>query len=136
MPKSKVDDMPFVIPSDLVDNQRPILFGRTALQRLVKQNAIRPAKPADLQAWVNAGVGKPGLHADFSDLDLERTYVVMAPFQLPLGLIGNASSAFIVPPGRSIPKGGVGENMVMTTDHYGCFWSGGFFGNCAGFSPP
>lgn len=62
--------------------------------------------------------------------------MVNAPFRLPLGLTGNASSAFIVPPGGTVPTGYVGENMVMTYERYGCFWSGGFFGNCAGFSPP
>ena len=136
LPESKFDDMPFVVPSDLVDNHRPILFGRAALKRLVKEGVIRPAAKEDLDRWIAYGVKAPGIHADLSDLDLDRTYVVNRFFRLPLSLMGNASSAFIVPPGVTRPEGDAGESMVLTYQPYGCMWSGGFFGNCASMSPP
>jgi hypothetical protein len=135
MPPSQLDDMPFVVPSDLVDNHRPILFGRLALKRLVEEGAIRPPTKEDLDDWIASGVNAVGIHADLSDLDLDRTYVVKRFFRLPLSLMGRASTAFIVPPGVTKPEGEVWDSMVLTYQPYGCFWSGGFFGNCAGFAP-
>jgi hypothetical protein len=135
MPPSKLDDMAFVVPSDLVDNHRPILFGRPALERLVKEGTIRPATKEDLDDWIASGKNKVGIHADLSGLDLDRTYVVKRFFRLPLSLMGRASTAFIVPPGVTKPEGEVWDSMVFTYQPYGCRWSGGFFGNCAGMSP-
>jgi hypothetical protein len=135
MPPSELDDMPFVVPSDLVDNHRPILFGRPALKRLVEEGTVRQATKEDLDDWIASGVNAVGIHADMSGLDLDRTYVVKRFFRLPLSLMGRASTAFIVPPGVTKPEGEVWDSMVLTYQPYGCLWSGGFFGNCAGFSP-
>jgi hypothetical protein len=135
MPPSQLDDMPFVVPSDLVDNHRPILFGRPALKRLVQEGTIRQATKEDLDDWIASGVNAVGIHADLSKLDLDRTYVVKRFFRMPMSLMGRASTAFIVPSGVTKPEGEVWDSMVLTYQPYGCFWSGGFFGNCAGFSP-
>jgi hypothetical protein len=135
MPPSPLDDMDFVVPSDLVDNHRPILFGRPALKRLVAEGTLRPATQADLDDWIASGKNAVGIHADMSGLDLDRTYVVKRFFRLPLSLMGRASTAFIVPPNVTKPEGEVWDSMVLTYQPYGCRWSGGFFGNCAGMSP-
>jgi hypothetical protein len=59
MPSSQLDDMPFVVPTDLVDNHRPILFGRPALKRLVEEGTIRPATKEDLDDWMGFAGQRP-----------------------------------------------------------------------------
>lgn len=51
MPKSDLDTLPFAVPSDFVDSHRPILFGRPALERLLKEGVIRPAHQQDIDLW-------------------------------------------------------------------------------------
>jgi hypothetical protein len=135
-PKSYLDQLPVIVPADFVDDHRPILFGRPALERLVKENVIRPARQEDLDAWRAVGAQKSGPRNDQASLDLTRTYVINRFFQLPLGLSGDASTAFILPAGVSPPKGFVGENLVLTFHPYGCHWFEGFSDNCIGIPAP
>jgi hypothetical protein len=132
MPKSDLDTLPYAVPPDLVDSHRPILFGRPALERLLKEGVIRRARQQDLDQWVARGVRQNDQYHKMADLDLERTYVINSFFQLPLGLTGDASSAFILPPGVAKPKGFVGENLILTYQPYGCHWLEGFSVRCLG----
>jgi len=122
----------YAVPSDFVDSHRPILFGRPALERLVKEGAIRPARQQDLDAWVARGIRQNDQYHKMANLDLDRTYVINSFFQLPLGLTGDASSAFILPSGITKPKGFVGENLILTYQPYGCHWLEGFSVRCLG----
>lgn len=135
-PKSYLDQLPIVVPADFVDDHRPILFGRPALERLVKEHVIRPARQQDLDGWRAVGAQKPEPRNAQADLDLERTYVINSTFRLPLGLSGDASTAFILPAGVTPPKGFVGQNLVLTFHPYGCHWLEGFSDNCIGVPSP
>ena len=121
---------PFAIPDIVVDKHRPILFGRPALQRLVAEGAIAPATEADMTKWRSAGPLSENLPDYMKDLDLARAFVVKMPFRLPLGLTGEAASAFILPAGMQRPEGSVGENVFLKYTPFGCASAEVWNGNC------
>ena len=121
---------PFVVPDFLVDQHRPILFGRPALARLVSEGILAPATEADLASWRAAGPLSPNLPSYIVNLDLARTYVIKRPFRLPLGLVGEASAAFIQPAGMKQPDGWVGENAFLKYSPFGCAAARIWNGNC------
>lgn len=111
---------PIAIPDILVDTHRPILFGRPALARLVKEGVLSQATEADIAKWKSSGPLSPNVPDYLADPDLTRFYVVQRPFRLPLGLTGEASAAFIIPAGMKEPDGWIGENVYLKYSPFGC----------------
>lgn len=122
---------PFVVPDTMVDTHRPILFGRPALQRLVKEGVLSPATQADIDQWRSNGTLSPKPPSFVQELDLARTYVVRQHFQMPPGVNGLAASAFIIPPGGREPKArSITENVYLLSRPFGCKHVWGWFENC------
>jgi hypothetical protein len=88
---------------------------------LTAQGKLQRATDADIQAWVekataaNRQNGRP-LPVRPPFIPLERTYVVLASTDLPLGLGGRMSSLFIVPDGVPAPSGLFGSFVLQMSD--------------------
>ena len=103
--------------------------GEKGLDLLVKQNKIRPANQEDIFRWVEKARAKyqkynPGLKVEHH-MYPERTYVVLADFELPTGLYGANSRSFIIPEGRNMPTGPRGHNTFYFVED----------GRCVGAAP-
>lgn len=71
------------------------------LRRLVDAGDLRPARAADVEAWIKASKLSP----DGGEVSLypEHAYVVLAPVTLPRNMHGAHSRSFIVPADMPIP---------------------------------
>ena len=98
--------------------------------RLVNEGVLAPATEADIAKWRDAGPLSQDTPSYVTNLELTRTYVVQRPFRLPLGLIGEASAAFILPIGMKAPDGWIGENVFLKYVPFGCAEVEGWHENC------
>jgi uncharacterized protein YecT (DUF1311 family) len=101
--------------------------GEKGLDLLVKQNRIRPANQEDIFKWVKKASEKyqkynPGLKVEHH-MRPERTYVVLADFELPTGLYGANSRSFIIPAGGNMPTGPRGHNSFYFVEDGRCVGS-------------
>lgn len=87
--------------------------GPDALKALEGTGAIRLATQEDIDAWVDKA-SEEFRHLN-PDLKVEhhmmrgRTYVVVGEFEMPKGLFGAHSRAFIIPEGAPLPTGNSGH---------------------------
>ena len=92
----------------------PFPSGQRGLDQLVRQNAIRPATHYDIEQWVEKASKE---YQKFNKelkvghrMVVGRTYVILRDVQLPNGLFGGNSVAFLIPPGIPMPRGSKGHN--------------------------
>jgi hypothetical protein len=122
---------PFVVPDTLVDHRRPVLFGRPALQRLVNEGVLAQATGEDVSRWQSYGSLSQDPPSYIKSLDLSRTFVIRRHFQMPPGVNGLASSAFIIPAGGQKPKAwSIAENVYLLSAPFGCEHYWGWYENC------
>jgi hypothetical protein len=101
-------------PPESLGNRYALLSGQAAIDSAVAKGLLRPAKPADADAWVvlgRAGTRKPGLY---------KAYVVLAPFSYPTGLVGDDSATFFVLRGGPRPSGNPGQSAVYDFNSMTC----------------
>jgi hypothetical protein len=88
--------------------------GQTGIDSAVAKGLLRPATPADADAWVEvatASTPRPGL---------QRAYVVLAPFTYPSGLFGANSVTFFILRGVPRPSGNPGDSAVYDFNSLTC----------------
>ncbi len=91
-----------------------VISGQAAIDSAVAKGVLRPATPADADAWVvlgRANTPKPPLY---------KAYVVLAPFSYPSGLVGGDSVTFFVLRGGPRPSGNPGESVVYDFNSMTC----------------
>ena len=76
--------------------QGGLLPGDQGLRQLMEQGAIRPAKSADWAQWQRVSGEKPDTFLD--------AYVVLRSTEVPRGMYGAHSRAFIIPAGVPLPS--------------------------------
>ncbi|MBI9085150.1 MAG: hypothetical protein JEZ11_16260 [Desulfobacterales bacterium] len=105
---------------EYLDMERPPV-GQKGLDLLVKQGKIRLASRKEIDAWVDKASAKSKRYNKkilISHHIVERwTYLVLDNFELPDGLAGAHSRAFIIPEGKNLPTGPRGHNSfyLMST---------------------
>jgi uncharacterized protein YecT (DUF1311 family) len=116
-------------PESFRDLKAP-LAGRAGLEQGIHDGRLRPATPADGQAWAEvlavstlkhnappvAGVGEPGPRVP----SMHRAYVVLKEFTFPAGLYGANSATFFVPKGVARPSGNPGHSAVYDFNTLSC----------------
>jgi hypothetical protein len=101
-------------PSESPQDRYAVLSGQAAIDRAVAKGLLRPATPADADAWVvlgRANTPKPALY---------KAYVVLAPFSYPSGLVGDDSVTFFVLRGGPRPSGNPGQSIVYDFNSMTC----------------
>jgi uncharacterized protein YecT (DUF1311 family) len=105
-----------------------VRVGQRGLDDLIAQGKVRRATQEDYDACiVVASAEYRKLNPDFTvrvqTLKMERTYVVLAPVDLPVGLYGNLQSFFIVPDGMRPPTHIEGSYLMLMSNGV-CLWNG------------
>lgn len=102
----------------------PFPSGQKGLDRLVQEGRLRVATQRDLDAWVEAASAPyrrfdPSMKVEipFTGRD---TYVVLGPMEIPGGLYGAHSVAFLVPDGVPMPSGNPGHSTLYMLKDGGC----------------
>lgn len=88
--------------------------GQAAIDSAVAKGLLRPATPADADAWLllaTARTARPGLN---------KAYVVLAPFTYPSGLVGANSVTFFILRGVPRPSGNPGDSAVYDFNSLTC----------------
>jgi hypothetical protein len=104
--------------------------GPRGIERLVKQQAIRPAADDEIDAWLRGAATRSGQpldkyrHAMNSRLGRDNVYVVLREFDLPENLGGANARTFIIPPGASRPGGPQGHCTFLAMEGYQCYGVG------------
>lgn len=101
-------------PPESFGDRYAVLSGQAAIDNAVARGLLRPATPADADAWIvlgRANTPKPRLY---------RAYVVLAPFSYPGGLVGEESVTFFVLRGGPRPSGNPGESTVYDFNSMTC----------------
>lgn len=111
------------VPQDYTDLP-PFPSGQKGLDRLMDMGLLRLATASDLDAWVNAASAPyrrfdPSLKVD-PPSGASGTYVVLGPMEIPGGLYGAHSAAFLVPPGVPMPTGHLGHSSVYVIEDGSC----------------
>jgi hypothetical protein len=111
--QDEVDLAPFKDPN------RPAA-GQRGIDQLIAAGKLRRATQEDIEGWVEKASEKykrlsPDLKVDHH-MRAFRTYVVLKPLELPDGMYGAHSAAFIVPQGVEMPTGPVGHNEFYLMD--------------------
>jgi uncharacterized protein YecT (DUF1311 family) len=111
------------VPQDYTDLP-PFPSGQKGLDRLMDMGLLRLATASDLDAWVNAASAPyrrfdPSLNVD-PPSGASGTYVVLGPMEIPGGLYGAHSAAFLVPPGVPMPTGHLGHSSVYVIEDGSC----------------
>lgn len=111
------------LPQDYTDLP-PFPSGQKGLDRLMDMGLLRLATPSDLDAWVNAASAPyrrfdPSLKVDLP-FGATGAYVVLGPMEIPAGLYGAHSAAFLVPPGVPMPSGHPGHSSVYVIEDGSC----------------
>lgn len=91
-----------------------VLSGQAAIDSAIAKGLLRPATPADADAWVilgRSGTRKPGLY---------KAYVVLAPFSYPSGLVGDDAVTFFVLRNGPRPSGNPGQSVVYDFNSMTC----------------
>ena len=87
--------------------QSPV--GQRGLDLLVTHKKIRVASQGDIDAWIEKASLKYKKYNSTLKIECHmhpnHTYVVMDDFELPNGLFGAHSRAFIIPKGKNMPTG-------------------------------
>jgi len=104
--------------------------GTRGIERLLKQQAIRPATDEEIAAWVKGAAQRLGQPADQYRgrinwrLRKDDTYVVQKPFDLPAGLAGANARTFILPVGAQRPGGPQGHCTFLQMENFQCYGVG------------
>jgi len=101
-------------PPESPGDRYAVLSGQAAIDSAIAKGLLRPATPADADAWVvlgRANTPKPGLY---------KAYVVLAPFSYPSGLVGDDSVSFFVLRGGPRPSGNPGQSVVYDFNSMTC----------------
>lgn len=101
-------------PPESPRDRYAVLSGQAAIDSAVAKGLLRPATPADADAWVvlgRANTPKPVLY---------KAYVVLAPFSYPSGLVGDDSVTFFVLRGGPRPSGNPGQSVVYDFNWMTC----------------
>ena len=104
--------------------------GKRGLERLVKEQAIRPATDEEIAAWVRGAAQRLGQPADRYRrsidwrLGKDNVYVVLKPFDLPEGLAGANARTFILPAGAQRPGGPQGHCTFLQMENFQCYGVG------------
>lgn len=101
-------------PLESPPDRYAVLSGQAAIDSAVARGLLRPATPADADAWVvlgRANTPKPALY---------KAYVVLAPFSYPSGLVGEDSVSFFVLRGGPRPSGNPGQSIVYDFNSMTC----------------
>jgi len=112
----------------LPDNVLP--GGKRGLDRLVKEQAIRPATDEEVAKWVKGTAERLGQPLDkyrrSMDWRLGRNdvYVALREFDLPEGLAGSNARTFILPVGTPRPGGPQGHCTFLQMDGFQCYGVG------------
>lgn len=113
-----------VAPREYFDPKAP-LAGEFGLQDALSKGIIRRATQAEVDEW--SAIVRRYRESDSSDIPehqkqsfLERTYVVVEPFAVPAGLLGEWGSRFIVPKGVPLPTGDLGHSVILDTSTGEC----------------
>lgn len=110
-------------PEDYTD-LAPFPSGQKGLDRLVEMGKLRRATRADVDAWIEAASAPyrrfdPALKVD-GPYDIGRTYVVLGPMEMPGGLYGAHSAAFLIPAGVPLPSGHAGHSTLYLIQDGSC----------------
>ncbi|WP_129781195.1 hypothetical protein [Peristeroidobacter soli] len=100
-------------PESFRDRDAP-LAGQAGIDSAVAKGVLRPATPADADAWVivaPAPTARPGL---------SKAYVVLAPFTYPSGLLGADAATFFILRGVPRPAGNPGHSAVYDFNSLTC----------------
>lgn len=103
------------------------LAGEAGLEEAVRQGILRPATEADFQAWFQIRTtssktierdftGEYGLHPSWR----RNAYVILKPFQIPVGLYGGHSAHFILAEGAPVPAGSLGHSVLLDMNDGSC----------------
>jgi uncharacterized protein YecT (DUF1311 family) len=92
--------------------------GVRGLDALIAQGKLRHATKADFDAFIDKASApyrklNPTLTVKLPHMPIERSYVVLAPVDLPPGLSGRTSMFFFVPDGVAAPTGANGSFVLM-----------------------
>ncbi|HZF34453.1 MAG TPA: lysozyme inhibitor LprI family protein [Candidatus Angelobacter sp.] len=92
--------------------------GVRGLDALIGQGKLRHATKADFDAFIDKASApyrklNPTLTVKLPFMPIERSYVVLAPVDLPPGLSGSTSMFFFVPDGVTAPTGANGSFLLM-----------------------
>lgn len=101
-------------PPESPRDRYAVLSGQAAIDSAVAKGLLRPATPADADAWIvlgRANTPKPALY---------KAYVVLAPFSYPSGLVGEDSVTFFVLRGGPRPSGNPGQSVVYDFNSMTC----------------
>ena len=104
--------------------------GTRGIERLLKQQAIRPATDEEIAAWVKGAAQRLGQPVDQYRgrinwrLRKDDTYVVLKPFDLPAGLAGANARTFILPVGAQRPGGPQGHCTFLQMENFQCYGVG------------
>lgn len=101
-------------PPESPSDRYTVRSGQQAIDSAVAKGLLRPATPADADAWVvlgRANTPKPALY---------KAYVVLAPFSYPSGLVGEDSVTFFVLRGGPRPSGNPGQSVVYDFNSMTC----------------
>lgn len=110
-------------PEDYTD-LAPFPSGQKGLDRLVEMGRLRRATRADADAWIEAASAPyrrfdPALKVD-GPYDIARTYVVLGAMEMPGGLHGAHSAAFLIPEGIPLPSGDAGHSTLYLIQDGSC----------------
>lgn len=104
------------------------LAGPAGLEQAVRDGYLRPATPADVDAWFIALQASPR-HEDVPPIaggaprphiSMIRGYVVLKDYTLPPGLYGANSATFFVPRGVPRPRGPLGHSTLYDFNTLAC----------------
>ena len=105
-------------------------MGQRGLDRLTREGSIRLANEEELDAWLVGAARRRGvplsqyrgrMHWSANE---GKVYTVLRPFDLPGGLFGSNSRAFIIPPGTVMPGGPRSHCIFLQMDGYQCYGPG------------
>lgn len=104
--------------------------GKRGIERLVKEQAIRPATDEDIDAWVKGAALRVGQPVDKYRRNIDwrlrkdMVYVVRRSVDLPAGLAGADARTFILPVGVARPGGPQGHCTFLTMEGFQCYGTG------------
>jgi len=105
-------------------------MGPRGLDRLTRDGAIRLASEEELDARLVGAARRRGVPLSQYRGRIRwrahegSVYTVLKPFDLPGGLFGGNSRAFIVPPGAVMPGGPRDHCMFLQMDRFQCYGPG------------
>lgn len=106
----------------VLDPAEQILPGKLGLAQLQESGVLEPAKPADLDTWLDGFAQDPDFDAEryrnrhSLSFRMGKAFIVKAETDLPDGMYGAHSALFLVADGVPEPGGDRGHNTLLFTD--------------------